>query len=171
MALNGDQIMRRGTPANFEDSRARVDEIFNRILALTPEEQELVAFKWQMTWDSPLDRLVKEGIEARNVALHMGLRIAEQVEARGSLIAEDLRRSQGKGRDVRTEKKDNRNALVRQAIETRLINPREPDLNALQRFVVDALGYEPKGRNGQAMSGKSMWIQFRRSPYAQNLLQ
>src|SRR5262249_12296889 len=60
-------------------------------LALSRGEQELLAFRWEMIWDSPSDRLVKEGIEARNAALHFGLAVAERLHARGEMTAENLR--------------------------------------------------------------------------------
>jgi hypothetical protein len=83
----------------------------------------------------------------------------------------DLSRAQGKGRRVRKDRKERRCQLVKQAVQTRLIDPNAPDFDRLRDFIAQQDAGLLTGRNGKAMTGHSVWLQFRRSKIGLDLLQ
>jgi hypothetical protein len=82
-----------------------------------------------------------------------------------------LSHAQGKGRRARMDRKQGRCKLVKQAIETNLIDPQAPDFEKLRAFIGQEDATLLHGRNGRMMSGESLWRQFRRSRIGLDLLQ
>jgi hypothetical protein len=147
-------------------SRARVDETLARLLALSRDEQELLAFRWQFITGSPIDRLVKEGIEARNAAVLFALAVAERLHARGELTAENLRAfaaaleaeihtMKHRGPDARKQTVRERNAVIEKELANGMAKSAVFPFMLEHHLVLMLSGKDP-------IDEKSMWDAYHR---------